>query len=252
MVERIIKLEELTNVEQIEHLATQLLGYCTQYDIAIDRATAEYCVKHLLYVLQINSYINLTRIVDIDDALILHVLDSLLFLKLIPVDCHCIYDMGTGAGYPGLPLNVALGVKTKLLDSVSKKLKAVEAIISKLRVSNCSIHHGRLEELCLTKGENPDIVVARALASLPSLLEYARPFLAIGGSLIVSKGVPSSEELAAGNKVAELLGYSLIETCEVNLPSHLGSRLLMWYQVDDDCSIKLPRAVGMAHKYPLA
>ena len=128
-VARSITLDPIESSSQfIDGLVSKLSSYCSSFGLPVDEQALCQCVLHLLYVEQVNHYINLTRITDLDEALILHILDSLLFLPFIPEGSSRLLDMGSGPGYPGLPLSLCSGIETTLLDSVTKKMNAVHAI----------------------------------------------------------------------------------------------------------------------------
>ena len=107
--------------EQISNLVNELISYCLELDIEVSRDEAEMCIKHLLMVNQVNEYMNLTRIQDIHDALILHIVDSLALTRDLPIEPERFLDIGTGAGFPGIPFCVYTGCDGVLLDSVGKK-----------------------------------------------------------------------------------------------------------------------------------
>ena len=163
-------------------------------------------------------------------------------------------DMGAGAGLPGIPLTIAtLNTTGVLCDSVKKKMTAVEGFIPALnlgdRLSTTSV---RLEELGNTQRGVFGCVTARALASLPVLVEYATPLLAKGGSFIAIKGKPEPEEIKAGSKAAQLCGLSVVSTRTIELPGDAGERTIIVYEKVKETGLALPRAVGEASKHPLA
>lgn len=229
-----------------------LRGYCSTYGISVDDGVLTTCVHHLLYTLQVNECINLTRITSFDEALVLHILDSLLLLPFMPDGVARFLDMGTGAGFPGIPLAAATSTEGVLLDSVSKKVEAVDAFAKALHLDCVAAVHDRLESYAQKERASFDMVVARAVAPIDILLEYARPFLKTGGSLLITKGVPTEDELAAGTLVAEKLGYRLMEQHGCELSNDAGHRTILRYCVTRPASIKLPRQIGAARKNPLA
>lgn len=238
--------------EAVDRLVSKLSSYIPTYGLSIDNQALRLCVLHLLYVEQVNHYINLTRITDLDDALVLHILDSLLFLPLIPEGAKRLLDMGSGPGYPGLPLHICSGINSTLLDSVSKKMNAVNAIAGIMDLTDVSCVSDRLETYAMNTPAQFDVVTARALASLPVLVEYARPFLKCGGTLLVSKGLPDDAEISSGMKAASLCGFNLVKQYEVDLPNDLGHRMLFSFEVCSKPKVKLPRQNGIARKNPLA
>lgn len=237
-----------------KELVDELLWLGDESGLCISREVAEGCVEHLMLVLEANKVMNLTRIVDVHDALVLHILDS---LTLLPCIDSCVegavLDMGTGAGFPGIPLCLATERSFTLLDSVGKKVKAVDGFIAKLGLSDrCVAAQDRVESFASERCGEFAVVTARAMSSLPVLVEYAAPLLTIGGSLVVSKGNPSDEELSSGKKAAKICGLQLVEHAELELPRHLGHRVLLRYEKSGNSSIPLPRPVGTAKKSPLA
>ena len=145
-VARAIELDSIDpDSELVDQLVSKLSSYLPTFGLSIDDDRLRLCVLHLLYVEQVNHYINLTRITNLDEALVLHILDSLLFLSFIPEDSNHLLDMGSGPGYPGLPLHVCSGISTTLLDSVSKKMNAVSTIADTLGVSDLTCVSDRLE-----------------------------------------------------------------------------------------------------------
>lgn len=251
--QRPIELHPLEASEQeIAGYVRKLQRLTAGCSIELDGEQARVCVEHLLYVLQVNSYINLTRITSVDEALTLHIIDSLLFCSYAPEDASRFLDMGTGAGFPGIPFHVVSGCSGVLLDSVSKKVQAVSCIVDRLGLDGLEMVHDRLESYASAERGGFDVVLARALAPLPTLVEYGAPFLSKGGLLIVSKGTPSEDEVASGDEVARLCGLERVETSELSLPEDLGHRTMLVYERVGNSKVQLPRAVGMAKKSPLA
>ncbi|WP_085829677.1 16S rRNA (guanine(527)-N(7))-methyltransferase RsmG [Collinsella vaginalis] len=249
---RSIQLATLEDDELIEQALNQLRTYCSKFRIIISDEALEQCVRHLLYVIQVNDYINLTRITDIKSALVLHILDSLTLLPYVPAVSEICLDMGTGAGFPGIPLACASSASWCLLDSVKKKVAVVQEIADELNLNNIETVHARVEEFARAKKFSFDLVVARAVAPLATLLEYSRPLLVKNGSLLVSKGIPSVEEFEQASHASRVLGYILEERIEFDLPDGYGHRTLFRYRVSRPSQVKLPRSVGQARKKPLA
>lgn len=243
---------ELLDEAQVTELTAELLSLSNDFGLEIEQQIAESCVRHLLYVQQVNSYINLTRITDLHDALVLHVLDSLALVNSLPSAPHRFLDMGTGAGFPGLPFHILTDSDGVLLDSVGKKINAVNAFIDALDMNGITGVHARLEEYARQESAQFDCVLARAVGSLPLLIEYATPFLSDNGFVLLSKALPTDDEINAGNNVADICGLKLINTREFDLPLNLGHRTVLHYQRVGEPRIVLPRAVGLASKSPLA
>ncbi|MDM8299479.1 16S rRNA (guanine(527)-N(7))-methyltransferase RsmG [Collinsella tanakaei] len=236
----------------IVSLTDELAMLVSDTELEVSRVDLETLVGHLLYVEQINDFINLTRITDLHDALVLHILDSLLFGLLTHESEGRFLDMGTGAGFPGIPFHVLTNLSGVLLDSVGKKVKAVAAIADALHLDGLQFAHARVEHYAGDhKGEFAH-VMARAMASLPILIEYATPLLKQDGSLLVSKGQLDSQELEAGLRAAEICGLTLNQHISFDLPRDLGHRELLSFVKTAEPSLKLPRAAGVAKRKPLA
>lgn len=237
--------------EQISNLVNELISYCLELDIEVSRDEAEMCIKHLLMVNQVNDYMNLTRIQDIHDALILHIVDSLALTRDLPIEPERFLDIGTGAGFPGIPFCVYTGCDGVLLDSVGKKVQAVQAFIEELGLKGVEAVHDRCESYATAHHHAFDIVLARAVGQMNLIVEYATPFLEEDGYLIVAKANPSKDECHIADQTASICGLELIGSDEFELPRGLGHRTVFLYQKVSNPKIHLPRPVGLAKKQPL-
>lgn len=237
-----------------QDLVTQLHEELALVDISVSDDVERLLVAYLEFILERNKTVNLTRITDYRDAVTLHLVDSLLPLavKDIPLtSSHDLLDMGTGAGFPGLPLCLACQIRGTLVDSVAKKVSAVNDGISSLSISGVAAVHGRLEELAHDLSHSQDLVVARAVAQAPVLIEYATPFLRKGGLLVLEKGNPTSEELDGAERAAKICGLRFVSRETFELPRNLGHREILFYQRFRSPQIELPRKIGAAKKSPL-
>ena len=237
--------------DEVADLARELIGYCSQLDLDLDLSDAELCVRHLLMVNQVNHYMNLTRISDIHEALVLHVVDSLSLTRDLPIEPERFLDMGTGAGFPGIPFAIYTGCEGVLLDSVGKKVNAVNAFITELGLDAVTAVHDRCESYASKHASEFDIVFARAVGQMNLIVEYATPFIEEDGYLVMAKANPSDEERRIADKTAELCGLELVGVDEFDLPCELGHRTVYLYQKVSKPRVKLPRAVGLAKKQPL-
>ncbi len=201
-----------------------------------------------------NTRINLTAISDPEEVLIKHFLESLSLLMAYDRPEARLLDIGAGAGFPGIPLKI---VRPKwqvvLLEATGKKVGFLQHIIEVLQIKDVEAVHGRAEELA-HKAEyraSFDVVTARAVASLPTLLEYAAPFCRIGGQLIFPKKGELAEELAQGKRAGQQVGASFKADVPVSLPGlEDGRRLMVWEQVRK-CPGQFPRSGSMMAKKPL-
>ena len=171
-------------------------------------------------LLEWNEKINLTAITDENDIITKHFVDSLYCLKYIK-DGDKIIDVGTGAGFPGIPIKlVSHETEITLLDSLNKRIIYLEDVINKLGLEKITAIHGRAEEFGIKPEfrEKYDIVTARAVANMKVLSEYCIPFLKVGGKFICMKGSDYKEELNDAKSHIETLGGKIVEINEVVLP----------------------------------
>lgn len=210
--------------------------------------------KYQSLLLSHNRAINLTAIRDFKDSTLLNIYDSLLFSQYVDNDAAFI-DIGTGGGLPGIPLLIVKDNSSGLLvDSIKKKIDAINLLIEELDLSKrTKLSNARVEELCFNNLDSQyDHVVSRAVAKLPILLEYASPLLPINGKAIFSKGNLEDTEFEAGLAVADLVGFEIDKINEFDLPNNYGHRTLLSYTKKHEPLIELPRPVGRAKKRPLA
>jgi 16S rRNA (guanine527-N7)-methyltransferase len=211
-------------------------------------------VRYRQELLAWNTRINLTAITNPEEVLFKHFLDSLSLLLVYDKPDTRLLDIGAGAGFPGLPLKIVRPHwQVMLLEATGKKVTFLQHIIKTLQLKNVVAVHGRAEELA-HKAEyraSFDAVTARAVASLPTLLEYVAPFCREGGQIILPKKGNLVEELAEGKRAAKQVGAVLKEDVPVTLPGlEDGRRLLMWEQVKK-CPAQFPRSGSVMTKKPL-
>lgn len=242
--------EETYNADALLDELEALIEDC---GLAVDHEAIRGCVEHFLLVLEANRSMNLTRITDVHEGLVLHILDSLLLTPSVEsTPWGTLLDMGTGAGYPGIPLALTTKRPVVLLDSVTKKINAVEMFCKKLGIEGASFSNERVEQYAKEHRESCTCVVARAMASLPVLVEYASPLLSLGGSLIVTKGMPDDQEIDSGLKAARICGFEFENSQHFSLPHGLGERTILQFKKTRTAAIGLPRKIGVAKKNPLA
>lgn len=235
-------------------LVCQLRKELSEYGIDCDQDAACLLVSYLELVIEKNKVMNLTRITEPAEAVTLHLVDSLLPLACASVDLTAgskFLDMGTGAGFPGVPLAVLTGSDALLVDSVGKKVAAVQEFVDRLGISRVQTKHARLEELAREIPESQNYVFARAVARSNVLVEYATPFLVRGGILVIEKGLPKDDEIAEAHAAAEICGLELVSRETFELPRDLGHREILSYQRVKKSEIKLPRKNGQAKSNPL-
>lgn len=208
---------------------------------------------HLRFVLVANERVNLTAIRSPEEGLRLHVIDSLLALPEVEQSPDGpMLDIGSGGGFPGIPLALASGRRTTLMDSVSKKMTIVGEFLSESGLaSQISTTAARAEKL----GEEPAaymVVTARAVSELPALVELSSPLLLESGRLIAMKARLSGEELKRGDRVAAQCGMRRIGIRELTLPGGDEQRRIIVYERRGASRVRLPRREGLAQHKPLA
>lgn len=206
--------------------------------------------KHLELVIEANKTTNITRISTWEEGMLLHVRDSLVGLPELSEAPEGWYaDLGSGAGYPGIPLAIESGRKTLLVDSVGKKTAILDTMIRELDLQKVETYTGRIEDLAKDHPRAFAVVTARALARLSVLMELASPLLAKGGRLICYKANVEQEELDHAREVERTLGMRLVSDRSTSLEDHC--RRIICFEKCGQPQIKLPRRVGMAQKKPL-
>ncbi|NBG89219.1 16S rRNA (guanine(527)-N(7))-methyltransferase RsmG [Isachenkonia alkalipeptolytica] len=202
-----------------------------------------------------NERMNLTAITDEREIAIKHMLDSLSPLKEEGVmEKGKVIDIGTGAGFPGIPLKIMRpSLEMTLLDSLQKRLNFLKGVIEKLGLENITTLHGRAEDYgrAPEHRETYDYAVSRAVARLPVLLEYALPFVKVGGFFICQKGPGVMEELEASTKALEVLGGEVVRIEEVALPFVERGHHMIMIKKTAETPKKYPRQAGKPGKSPL-
>ena len=202
-----------------------------------------------------NDKFNLTAIRDREEIRTKHFLDSLTCLsKLGDVREKLLIDIGTGAGFPGLPIKIAEpGVALTLVDSVGKKLAFCEHLIQILALKNVGCIQSRAEDLgqALAHREKYDRAVARAVAGLPVLLEYLLPLLKVGGLAVIQKGSNAPDEVNLAQKATNILGGSIEAVTPVKLPGLADTRYLVTIVKTNQTPGEYPRRAGTPSKKPI-
>lgn len=206
--------------------------------------------RHLELVIEANKTTNITRISSWEDGMLLHVEDSLIGLPELSAAPEGWYaDIGSGAGYPGIPLAIETGRRTLLVDSVGKKTAILDGFIEELGLNNVSTYTGRIEDLARDYPYAFTAITARALAQLSILMELAAPLLQKGGRLICYKAHVEQQELDHALGLQDKLGMELISDRIVALEDH--QRRIICFEKTAKERIKLPRKTGLAQKRPL-
>lgn len=209
--------------------------------------------QYLAAILEANKTTNLTRITEENQAQRLHLEDSLVGLPEMNQAPAGLYgDLGSGGGFPGVPLALATGRETVLIDSVKKKMAIVQSILDSMGLNDqISTSGERIEDLAFGYEDRFAVLTARALSRLVSLIELASPLLQNGGHLICYKAQISDDELDEALAVQDLVGMKLISRREAVLSDGETERTILVFEKKAKPRLKLPRRIGLAQKQPL-
>ena len=224
-----------------------------EFNIEISDNQLEKFDKYMKFLLEWNEKINLTAIVEPDEVKIKHFLDSLTVLKYIN-DEDKVIDIGTGAGFPGIPLKIMKpDTKITLLDSLNKRINFLNIVIEELGLKNIEAIHGRAEEFARNKlyREKYDIAVSRAVANLSTLTEYMLPFVKVGGRCICMKGANVKEELDKAKNAIQELGGKIEKIDNFSLSNNDNGRNIIIIKKVKETKSKYPRKAGIPSKEPL-
>lgn len=225
------------------------------YDISVDDTMLDRFEKYREILVEFNKHMNLTGITEQREVYIKHFLDSTaIFKNGYIMDGLSIIDVGTGAGFPGLPFKIANpSIELTLLDSLNKRINFLKEVGDSIGFEDINYIHGRAEDIGKDSDyrEKYDIATARAVANLPVLLEFCVPFVKRGGFFICLKGPKVDDELEKSKKAMDILGVKLAEDIEVDLPDEeLKHRILVFKKIKETPS-KYPRKAGKPAKNPL-
>lgn len=209
--------------------------------------------EYMNLLIEWNEKMNLTAITDPEEIILKHFIDSITILKEIE-DNSKIVDVGTGAGFPGIPLSIMNPtLKITLVDSLNKRLIFLQEVVNKLQLKNIEIVHARAEEFGQNKKyrESFDISTSRAVANLSTLSEYLIPLVKVGGKVISMKAADAQQEINEAKKAVEVLGGIIEKIDEFNLPQSDIGRTVIIIRKEKTTPNKFPRKPGTPSKEPI-
>ena len=209
--------------------------------------------EYMNLLIEWNEKMNLTAITEPEDIILKHFIDSITILKEIKEDVKLV-DVGTGAGFPGIPISIMKpSIKVTLVDSLNKRLMFLQEVADKLNLKNINMLHMRAEELGQNKKyrESFDIATSRAVANLSTLSEYLIPLVKVNGKVISMKASSAQEEIKQANNAINVLGGAIKKIEEFNLPqSDIGRTIIVINKIKHTPE-KYPRKSGIPSKEPL-
>ena len=237
---------------EFEIFSEELENAAKQIEIELTKKQIEKFYNYMNLLLEWNEKINLTAIIEPREVILKHFVDSLTIAKYIKENEKLI-DVGTGAGFPGIPLSIVKeNTDIVLLDSLNKRINFLEEIKQNLKLKNITTIHGRAEEFGKNKKEREiyDIATSRAVAPLNILLEYLLPLVKVEGKAICMKG-SNIEEIENAKNALEILGGKIEKIEEITLPNSDIKRNIIIVKKVKNTPSKYPRKPGTPSKEPI-
>ena len=226
---------------------SKILGF----DFSVEQISKFY--KYMNMLIEWNEKINLTAIIEPNEIILKHFIDSLTIYKDIP-NKSSVVDVGTGAGFPSIPIKIVFpNLKFTLVDSLNKRIKFLNEVIDQLQLSDCTAVHGRAEDLAKNSSyrEQYDFCVSRAVANLSTLCEYCMPYVKVGGRFVSYKSEKITEEALNAKHAISVLGGKFEKQVEFTLPDSDIYRNIYIIQKEKITPKKYPRKAGTPAKEPI-
>lgn len=229
--------------------------FCEQlneYGIDVTDNMLDQFNRYYELLIEWNEKMNLTGITDYEEVLMKHFLDSVSIIKAVDMkNINSLIDIGTGAGFPGIPIKIVFPhIKVTLLDSLQKRIGFLNTVIEELGLVNIDTIHGRAEDFAKNiLREKYDLCVSRAVANLSTLSELCIPFVKVNGFFVSYKSDKSSEEIDNAKNAIKLLGGTILDTISFSIDDN--GRTLVVIKKSNNTSKKYPRKAGTPAKDPL-
>lgn len=232
---------------------TKFINMLKEIGVTLTEKQVDQFMKYYEMLVEKNKVMNLTSITEFDEVIEKHFVDSLQIAQYVDLTQEVsIIDIGTGAGFPGIPLKIAFPeIKVTLLDSLNKRINFLNEVIDELGLEKITALHGRAEDYGKNGAyrEQFDYCVSRAVANMSSLSEYCLPFVKVGGSFIPYKSGNIDEELEQAKKAVFLLGGKIEKVEKFALSE--AQRSFVFIKKEKNTAKKYPRKAGLPTKEPL-
>lgn len=237
----------------IKEFSDLMIDYGKEINIVFTEEQLQKFYQYMNLLIEWNEKINLTAIVEPKEIILKHFIDSLTIIKYIEPN-KSVIDIGTGAGFPGIPVKIMReDLDITLLDSLNKRIHFLNEVIQKLELKNITAIHARIEEFAKNKQyrETFDVATSRAVANLTTLSEYMLPMIDLKGMAICMKGSEINEEISKSKNSIKLLGGKIDKIEEFTLPKSDNRRNLILIKKERQTPGKYPRKPGIPSKEPL-
>ena len=237
----------------IKEFSDLMIDYGKEINIVFTEEQLQKFYQYMNLLIEWNEKINLTAIVEPKEIILKHFIDSLTIIKYIEPN-KSVIDIGTGAGFPGIPVKIMReDLDITLLDSLNKRIHFLNEVIQKLELKNITAIHARIEEFAKNKQyrEAFDVATSRAVANLTTLSEYMLPIVDLKGMAICMKGSEINEEVSKSKNSIKLLGGKIDKIEEFTLPKSDNRRNLILIKKERQTPGKYPRKPGIPSKEPL-